>query len=130
MLCVCFDGLYQFELGNIILCLVFPLQNRQYSEHCISMEKRPSYLRNVVELNENLVNLAVSELAHDLPVLVIGFFAVRILLTATLFLLIIVVHKVVLVVEIIFANIDVAKGVCDRVCRRGFEVLQKRFKGS
>lgn len=56
-------------------------------------------------------------------------FAVRIFLAAALFFLIVVVHKVVFVVQIIFADAYVAEGVCDCVGRGGFEVLQERLEG-
>lgn len=88
------------------------------------------YLREIIQFDENLINLAVGELAHHVFVFVIWLFAICIVLTAALFFLIVVVHKIVLVVEIIFGNVDVAKSVCNGVSRRGFEVLQERLEGS
>lgn len=69
---------------------------------------RPSYLRDVIKLDEDLINLAISKLAHHVLVLVIGLFAIRVFLSAALFLLVVIVHEVILVVEIIFADVDVA----------------------
>lgn len=131
MLCVFFDGLHQSQLNNIILCLFLPLWSRQhFGLLCLCLPLRSSYLRDIVEFDKNLVNLAIGELAHHLLVFMIWLFAICIILTAALFFLIVVVHEVVLVVEIIFANIDVAKGVCNSVSRRGFEILQERLESS
>lgn len=80
-------------------------------------DQRSSYLRNIVELDKNLINLAISELAHYISVLVVGLFAIRIFLVAALFFLVVIVHEVIFVVKIIFADVDIAKGVCDRISR-------------
>lgn len=81
------------------------------------------YLCDVIKLNKDVVDLTVGELAHHVPVLVIWFFLVGPLLTAALLLLAVLVHEVVLIVDIILANVNVAEGVGDGLGGRRLKVL-------
>lgn len=83
------------------------------------------YLLHVVQLDEDLVKFAVGKLAHYISVLVVWLLAGGLLLAAAAFSLIVFIHKVIFVVGIISANVDVAEGVCECFGRRGLKILQE-----
>lgn len=81
------------------------------------------YLLQVIKLDQDLVNLPVGELAHDFLVLVIWLLACDGCLAAAIFDLVVLVHKIIFVVGIIAANVDVAERVGKCFSRRSLEVL-------
>lgn len=92
--------------------------------------KRGSYLCDIVEVDQDLVNLAIGELAHHVSIFVVGLLLIGAFLTTALLLPIVLVHKVVFVAEIILANVDVAEGVGDTLCGGSLEILQEGLEGS
>lgn len=79
----------------------------------------------VIQLDKNLVNLAVGKLAHYILVLVVWLLAGGGIMVATGLTLVILVHEVIFVVGIVAANVNVAQRVGECIGRRSLEVLQK-----
>jgi hypothetical protein len=79
----------------------------------------------IIELNRNLIDLPVGELLEHVFVFVVGRPPAGLVPLALLPRILILVHKVIVVAEVVFVNIDVAQCVCDGLLGRSLEVGQK-----
>lgn len=91
----------------------------------------PSYARQVVKVDHDLVGLAVCQILERVLVLGLGSPLGSLLLFAPSLRRLIVVHEVVIVVaDIIFGYRDVPDGVGEGLLGRGLEVLEEGLEGS
>lgn len=130
MLGVGLDGLHQLQWS--IITVVFLELEKEVSRRRAGQYSGLSmaYLRDIVEFDDDLINLSVGKTAHQVLVFVVRLLFGGSVLAAALLLPTIIVHEVVLVIEVIFANVDVAKGMGDGLCRGGLEFLEEALEGA
>lgn len=92
---------------------------------------RVSYVRQVVKINHDLVDLAICQLLHHDLVLRLRTALGSLLLLAPGLRLIILIHKVVVIVaDIIFVDRHISNGMCEGLFRRGLEIFEEGLESS
>ena len=92
--------------------------------------KKRTHRLQVIQLNNDFVNLPVGKLLEHLLVFVLGSFPPGLLLLTSLLGTLILIHKVIVIAQIVLINIDVSQRSGDGLLGRRLEILEKALKRS
>jgi len=87
-------------------------------------------LRQVIKVNNNLVNLTIGQLLKHILILVLGLSSPVPFLAALLLGFVILVHKIILVTKVILINANISESRGDGLLGRRLEVGEEVPKGS